>query len=103
MKGTELADWCQFRIHLLDCQVLNLAYRRLDLLEGNFTEELAKRLPNYAIHRYIDFLRRRNNTTQAQTLTVCCALSVRKTVRNIRTLWISSWVKIIKIRKIHMT
>ena len=63
MSSTSAAAWKTFRDELTQCFVYAHSYKKPELLEGRLVVDLARRLPNFAKQRFLDYLNDRCGST----------------------------------------
>ena len=63
MSSTLAAAWKTFRDELTQCFVYAHSYKKPELLEGRLVVDLARRLPNFAKPRFLDYLSDRCGST----------------------------------------
>ena len=63
MSSTTAAAWKTFRDELIQCFVYAHSYKKPELLEERLVVDLARRLPNFAKQRFLDYLNDRCGST----------------------------------------
>ena len=63
MSSTSAAGWKTFKDKLTQCFLYANSYKKPELLEGRLVVDLARRLPNFAKQRFLDYLSDRCGST----------------------------------------